>query len=77
MTKFTTLSTHIGDRPHDPYTPGETREVDDEASIKHLLEGDSPTLGKHDPKAEAAFEKALKERLANKAEGAADQNKGE
>ena len=76
MTKFTTLSAHIGDRPHQPYLPGETREIDDENTVKHLVEGDSPTLGKYDVKAEAAFEKAQKERLSNKAEGAAEQNKG-
>lgn len=77
MTKFTTLSAHIGDRPQEPYQPGETREVEDENTVKHLTEGDSPTLGKYDAKAEAAFVKAQKERLSNKAEGAADQNKAD
>jgi len=76
MSKFTTLSTHIGDRPHNPYQPGETREVEDDNMVKHLTDGENPTLGKHDPKAEAEFVKAQKERLANKAEGAAEQNKG-
>jgi hypothetical protein len=75
MPKFTTLSTHIGDRPHDPYQPGETREVDDANMVKHLV--DAEVLGEHDAKAEAAFEKAKKEAATkNKAEGAADKNKG-
>jgi hypothetical protein len=53
MTKFTTLDTHIGDRPSAPYVPGETREVDDPAQVKHLVDGG--TLGEYDAKAEKAF----------------------
>jgi hypothetical protein len=74
--KFTTIETHLGDRPHEPYTPGETREVDDESSVKHLV--DLGVLGKHDAKAEAAWEKAKKAEgnaTENKAEGGADENK--
>lgn len=56
MTKFTTLGPHIGDRPHDPYLVGETREVDDENSVKHLI--DDGTLGEYDPAAEKAFKEA-------------------
>lgn len=67
MPKFTTLSTHIGDRPHDPYLPGETREVDDANTVKHLTEGDGAILGEYDEKAEKAF--------LNKAEGKAPANK--
>jgi hypothetical protein len=74
MPKFTTLETHIGDRPHKPYLPGETREVDDPASVKHLTDGDNPILGEFDKDADAKFIKAQKA-LQNKAEGAADENK--
>ena len=69
MTKYTTLSAHIGDRPQEPYLPGETREVDDENTVKHLTEGDSPVLGDYDEKAEKTF--------LNKAEGKAPANKKE
>ena len=65
MPKFTTLSPHIGDRPHDPYQPGETREVDDENMVKHLVEGG--TLGDYDEKAEKTF--------LNKTEGKSPANK--
>lgn len=77
MTKFTTLQAHLGDRPQQPYLPGETREVDDENMVKHLTQGDDPVLGDYDSKAHAAFEKAQKERLKNKAEGAAEDNKSD
>lgn len=66
MKKFTTLEAHLGDRPHSPYAIGETRTVDDAASVKHLI--DAKILGDHDPKAEAAFEAAAEK--AEKAEGA-------
>ena len=67
MGKFTTLETHIGDRPHQPYAPGETREVDDDTQVKHLV--DCKVLGEYDAKAEKAF--------ANKAETKAPTNKSE
>ncbi|UAK25860.1 hypothetical protein [Sphingomonas nostoxanthinifaciens] len=65
MSKFTTLEAHIGDRPHDPYQPGETREVDDDNMVKHLV--DTKVLGEYDAKAETAFK--------NKAEGKAEKTK--
>ena len=74
MPKFTTLSPHIGDRPNEPYMPGETREVDDENTVKHLVDGG--TLGEYDAKAEAAFKKAQGAADKNKAEGPAPENKG-
>lgn len=69
MTKFTTLVPHIGDRPHDPYQVGETREVDDENSVRHLIDGG--TLGEFDETAEAAFLKG-KEKPAAPAEASAE-----
>ena len=75
MPKFTTLQTHIGNRPNEPYLPGETREVEDPGEIQHLTKGDDPILGDFDKDAEAKFLKAQKETLKNKAEGAADENK--
>ncbi|WP_404711492.1 hypothetical protein [Sphingomonas sp. MMS24-J13] len=74
MPKFTTLVPHIGDRPYEPYQPGETREVDDENIIKHLIDGG--TLGAYDAKAEAEFNsKSEGKAPANKAEGKAPSNK--
>lgn len=75
MTKFTTRETHIGDRPNQPYLPGETREVEGAGEVSHLTSGDNPILGAFDKDAEAKFLKAQKA-LQNKAEGAAEENKG-
>ena len=76
MAKFTTLETHIGDRPYQPYMPGETREVEEAGDVSHLTSGDNPILGAYDKDAEAKFLKAQKAAEKNKAEGAADENKG-
>jgi hypothetical protein len=69
--KFTTLGLHIGDRPNEPYLPGETRVVEDPNSVQHLVEGG--TLGKFDAKAEKAFLEARKK--ADEAEAPAAETK--